>query len=1779
MTLPLLAIGVALCVWVAWRLEFRHNEESLPTLGNRRHVRPFVVVLLATLLAIPVVLSPLVSVAEWPRATQVAWTGAEAADRASGAIAIGGAEHAALIAWPTGSFWPEVRVERSPTGPFRVRTRGGTALVRVNGEYANGEAVTLGGEPKQVGRFSVALARRGFFRRPKVLIGRTSVAEPLIVMDAPSRHPTRARPLDALLASRLNDLRRDGKTPLATVHLLESWAASIRVLRPAKGELRLIADHEPWRELAVSAADGPAKIEILWPRRRLVMRLTDDDGAARLSFEPPWTRTTSLPPFEGNASSLTFGRSPAAGENTFLLPLGHAALDFRHHTALQLSPEGSPRFRDGADLAPAAPRGGPGWLRESRPGLLGRALEPNRSLSAVRIPLVPNGSARGLLLNVTIVRDLPTPRALLLAIGCAWLLLAGFVASIAFGGVQHLRLRDFCCIGGIIVAVWSILLVRVLLAVRYLLTPAALDEVTAKGLAGSLAALVIVPAFIALAVRLWLHHRPGVNGTDGTNRTNGTDATTSQWSGAALVTIAVALALVAGAIVQFVVMPRQILPNLSALFLPSPFDRILLVVYGVAALAIAGAVGGGLLGRLSIIWQLPYRVTFEAGRTFWRTLSAAEEEPPAANPLRRHLVQPLTRVFRALLAPSLKPLVMIWCAVAVAILLLSFVAPEYVRQIVAPFWMIGVPALLLLARPIAAEEDALRVLDADAPRTAEPTLADTIATVVVLMFAPVAIMLGVLGDFGSIYTVLAFWFPLALLLLLTPAVRLAATLLIVLVVGIALAYYALLGTYAIAPGMTEHILSRVEVMKHGSSAQEWLLDLEAPSAAAATSVTASNVRNALVHEWEHMALVRKGGWFGLGFNRAPASQSFIRQDTIQYDSVYSFFISGEHGVIGGLMLLAIFAAPAILLLLRRTRLRAGDLLAIAIAASLLGEAVAHAAMNVSQLWFSGRNLPLLATASNSDVLRWALLLGLACQALLWASGLRADSFDTVSDTAITRRSIFDPAFGHAGRRLSARAVTFGVIGIGLIVALITKDFAWLAFALAVPLAIAWRTRELAWLALLPVLLVTVLVVRGSVRAVRSGEFDVLTWSRLLRRVDELRDAGMLRFDEKNARILFRGDDQKFTDRPSGTTLLEAEVLRFNALPARMRMDGGRESLPSNFFEGVYEPGAYYARMFELWQRETERAARTRPSVFTIRRVENDAEGASEVTHEITGNPDYNIVHSFSDALTENAVQPISAAGRRGPTLLLGRAWAMGRWVYAPTREARRLGLGWVESFGDALLRVPEARRTRIRNLTIDADLQSVTQSTVESAGRELYSGLIAAGAPTALPPRVALTVMRGTTGEVLAMSSWPLAAAADNWSSRQVSHGGRTWVERHPPFSWLTSTAPRALASRHSVDHNFAAIEMGSAAKPFWATAALTVHPQLDKQLWVRNGECDSVVNRRCYEREMFGAELGKGWQVSTLARWVDFSTYLAASDNRYHTRLGFLALARAEENAIADDGRGRAASGRESLSGRGVPWERYPALPDGMAHTRDKPKAIAKLHEQKLAMMMRDLFGVRTGSAPPEGDQRNYQVSFWSGDETDDLRASQALEPLAIVSPEAVDLRLNRVTNTREYVAVLLGGGSSRWSNLTAASAFSSWALQRPVVAHAVAGVQETKALASRVAAYDDDSAAAAAKLRPGLRRVIDEGTAIGIRSRVQPFRQRYDVYAKTGTLATLDPDRPTSRILLVIIARDDAGKATNAITLSFVAERASSGFATAQIGQFIDNHRAELLRLLETK
>ena len=97
MVLPLLAATAFATLLLAWLFELRHRDETLPALSNRSLVLPVAITLAMTLTAVPIALWPLASLTEWPRSTQVAWTAVDAADSASGALDIGGAEHSAIL--------------------------------------------------------------------------------------------------------------------------------------------------------------------------------------------------------------------------------------------------------------------------------------------------------------------------------------------------------------------------------------------------------------------------------------------------------------------------------------------------------------------------------------------------------------------------------------------------------------------------------------------------------------------------------------------------------------------------------------------------------------------------------------------------------------------------------------------------------------------------------------------------------------------------------------------------------------------------------------------------------------------------------------------------------------------------------------------------------------------------------------------------------------------------------------------------------------------------------------------------------------------------------------------------------------------------------------------------------------------------------------------------------------------------------------------------------------------------------------------------------------------------------------------------------------------------------------------------------------------------------------------------------------------------------------------------------------------------------------------------
>ncbi len=471
-----------------------------------------------------------------------------------------------------------------------------------------------------------------------------------------------------------------------------------------------------------------------------------------------------------------------------------------------------------------------------------------------------------------------------------------------------------------------------------------------------------------------------------------------------------------------------------------------------------------------------------------------------------------------------------------------------------------------------------------------------------------------------------------------------------------------------------------------------------------------------------------------------------------------------------------------------------------------------------------------------------------------------------------------------------------------------------------------------------------------------------------------------------------------------------------------------------------------------------------------------------------------------------------------------------------------------------------------RHLTLDRRLQQVSQKYVTDEGRNHYNDYLKTE-PARLepqPPRMGIAVIK-INGEVLALGSWPRMSSDRDW--KRDPNGG--WI---PPVDWVERQAPSILRNRFASDRNFDLVEIGSAGKPIWAAAVLSVHENLNRRLAVSGPEG--------LEDEVFGIHItNRPWRILHASRslngqpWCDFTAYLAESDNRYQLRLGFLGLAVADRNqpsGVSDAG--APGSVHESVDGGVAAWRRYPNfLPDiefGHLH----PRGMRDLDRTPLADRLQHMFSISTVR-----NEIDLRRSFWTADERHDRREEQERphDPaLASLVPEAPDFSLNTLHDPRQYVNLLLGGGHNRWANVDLAAAFATVVTGSPVIAHAtVLSAKEVHPAADRQSFVE-----IAGAIRPGLIAVAQNQhgtahtklTATNGLAAIQAM-PGVQIYAKTGTLRTRKDRPPTSRILIALV-RGNPSAGAHGIVIAVYVERADVGLATEIAGRFIFLHRQEL-------
>jgi cell division protein FtsW (lipid II flippase) len=1033
-----------------------------------------------------------------------------------------------------------------------------------------------------------------------------------------------------------------------------------------------------------------------------------------------------------------------------------------------------------------------------------------------------------------------------------------------------------------------------------------------------------------------------------------------------------------------------------------------------------------------------------------------------------------------------------------------------------------------------------------------------------------------MADFGSLLPVLAILFPLAAVLLLSGSKRfrlrgggllrkladrragLAAVLAILVLFGGGYYFYENLMGFVNAPVIGSHgkrLFPRLLNFKYGSKAQRWAL--VANSFVGGEGLPYQELLNGNQHTWENKAIAHFGKWTGEGYGKAPTRLSQVRQDTLQYDSAFSFFVVSEYGFVGGALLLLLYAVPLVLILTAaREHFDAGYALAVVVASAFFIEALYHAGMNWGAFPMTGRNLPLLSVNSPSDLFRWTILFGFALQNIFWrykGSGRFWEQAESLlPEDSAAAHSPDDEADSFEGTRVTG----WRLAACGLVVLL----FPLLTFG-------------------------TVLWSGVGVSRDVEKELEVFSYRPLLDGVKTWLDAKYIEYKEQppeTGKRLVPNVEQ--LDEPDEREFILQEVYRFNARnPQGQLEDVSKEQ--EEILKGYLAP----AKNFQGYEQFLEKLRGTptqkpRPGIFRLAGVRN--ESGTVVDYKVEPNDEFNVRFMFRQQDDVAGLPHVFYGDKR----LIGPVWLNGHFRSAVTPgESALAELPWVAHLTNAMesewRRVGDGDGQQLYGkLTLNRTLHDAAQTFTAARGIALHEKVLA-DAPNRYelkyPPRVALAVVGVPDGKVYALGGWPrMTSERGSWARAEVptaKGARRAWI---PSAAWLDEVAPVELRRRYEGDRNFdRAMVMGSSTKPLWASVALKIHPRLDTLL--------RVLPATGQENEAFGLAVpGEGWDLHTKAKqWLNFDQFLTYSDNRYQVRMGLLGLAEKDGDRIkAGPYKG---SPVESFSGQNKPEGRQPEFTPAVEIRRDGPKGtITKLHlaETDLGRHFHDMYsvGVKGVNSPYGRATREffYRRSFWTLNEQDDNERfqSDASELLNLISPQAPDFYFDKLTEPRQFVNMLLGGQDNRWANVDFAAAFGSCVTGRPVLAHIVEGrgpaqtLPERKALDPKVAAV----------VRRGLSGAVerDGGTAHLLWSdgELAFLRQKVKFYAKTGTLQPGENSKETSRIVFAAIRWKDEGKGEVAAGLVFsvVAENAEQGDATRWLRDFIVENKSAIAKLL---
>jgi cell division protein FtsW (lipid II flippase) len=1092
---------------------------------------------------------------QWAGSTEIAWTGLESS--APSELQIGGPPEGEVVGWPNGAFSPQLNVSSLSRGDATVRISRGSGFVEnESGAILNGfplfEGVT------HVSDFDVLLKKGSWPLGPVLEVQQNGN---VLAQQRLPRPSEKGKVFDVGTLMEPSVVRLRDQNHAAWAAQLEGWAANFRLLS-VENETRLLDR----RADANVTAHIPLRLKILWPNITLpiAVRFSEQTGRLRLSFIPPLRLSSPLPPATPGDKEvyLVFTGRVLPGDTAVLFPLGGELAKQRETVVVKDNV-----FPSAPVLELPHPFGS--TPLHLRPDVLGVTSEHTFRADAVEARV-------SYFLTAATINDVPRP-TLILAVFAIALLLFGCALWLAG---RTLRERDGALLGGIATCLWAILVYRFLLSCRFALDPSTLDQLAVSGLVIAAVSLVLLPALVLIAAKLhrdrfdaFFEHRKRVR--------------EGLYVSAYLVVLVIAAIMESRLAVSLWPNAAAFSPTLGPLlvlfFAAAGFSALgyivfTYVVYDIdqvgpdgerlAALCHASFLGGADLLRKSIK---------AGGKRIWNSIGVRVNSPDDL---------PSTSRFGAWVLGTvvLELVVFAFLYVTVA---LNHSGSKLLQEIVAPLAFCWLPAFFWLASRYSFPSD--RAI-------ARFFWWRGFFIACVMLLIPVFVLPLALHDAGGLIATFSVFFPtVALLCAGRKPWQPAVLAMVALLAALSAASFIYLNLETVLPrlGILGQAGTRLLVFQQDSKVERLMIFF--PLSKSEGNVTFSNLSNGLQHTWENRALIHEGGWLGLGFGNAPTRRSHVRQDTLEYDSTFGFFVASEEGLLGGLFLILLYAVPLFLVFWSgKDHFDMGHAVAAVIAAAFFLEALFHILMNLDAIPVTGRSLPLLAVNSNSDAMKWGILYWIAAQALMWRvdgpkRGYYAESYSVLSGY----RKPSNP-----GKPLDAEPRSRFRRAVAALSAVILGGVLFGAY--------------------------------HGVGIVRNNAFgETFDWTGLLAAVKQLANAGKLWVNQDKKEI---GADLEYA--PKGS-LLAQEIARFNALSEDERMEGMASHVPLDFRERMRRVASWddYQRLLsELKVRNSEEPPHHRPTLFRLvvakERTDEQGELPQDVQYRVEPNPTFNTQVSF-----------------------------------------------------------------------------------------------------------------------------------------------------------------------------------------------------------------------------------------------------------------------------------------------------------------------------------------------------------------------------------------------------------------------------------------------------------------------------------------------------------------------------------------------------------------------